>query len=106
MPSNVISAKFLDKWPNGRLYKHGAIALTFRYTPISRVSAIGEIELYMQTQDLVRTEHYHVPEWNFRPEYGGTLPVTEWINSTLIATFVSDELFVMAKLSWDLINDD
>lgn len=105
MTNNVISTTFLDKWPNGRLYKHGAMAIKFWNRPKTRQSAIRDIEGYMQLQDLVRSEHYHIPDWNFQPVRAAH-QTDEWINETVIVTFVTEEHFIMAKLAWDFGNDE
>jgi hypothetical protein len=102
---NVISTIFLDKWPNGRLYKHGGMAITFRIRPSTRVSAIHNIEKFMDSRGFTRTNHYHVPEWNFQP-VRTAVETQEWITNPLIVTFATEEHFIMAKLAWDFGNED
>jgi hypothetical protein len=103
--NNVSSTTFLDKWPNGRLYKHGAMAIEFCNRPKNGYTAIRDIEGFMQTQELVRSEHYHIPAWNFPPLRTG-VEIDEWISNPLIVTFATEEHFIMAKLAWDFGNDE
>jgi hypothetical protein len=103
---NVISTIFLDKWPNGRLYKHGGMAITFRIRPSTRVSALPNSEKFMDSRGFTRTNHYHVPEWNFSPQRHATAVADEYISNPLIVTFATEEHFIMAKLAWDFGNED
>ena len=99
--SNIKASKFLSTWPNGRPYKHGAMEISFGYNPTSRTSAEGEIELFMRGHGYVRSEHYHIPLWNFNTRgYNHGYP--DYVNDRLIITFATDEQFVMAKMSWGL----
>jgi hypothetical protein len=102
--NNVSSTTFLDKWPNGRLYKHGAMAIEFWNRPKNSYKAICDIEEFMQSQELVRSDHYHIPPWNF--PVSRTIMADEWVANPLIVTFATEEHFIMAKLAWDFNSDE
>lgn len=88
--------RFLDKWANGRKFKHGAMELAFIFSPASRLAAEAEIEMFMETYDLVRGKDYHIPGWNY-PNYS----IPDFWGRNITITFNDGETFVMTKMRWD-----
>jgi hypothetical protein len=98
MPGNISGVKFVDKWPNGRNFKHGAMMIQFRFPPASFDTAVGEVDMYMSEHGYVRGKDYHVPSWN---TYGYGVSIgARYIRTPFYLTFNDDETFVMAKMSW------
>ena len=90
--------EFMDTWPNGRPFKHGAMKVHFIFRPASRISAEADIESFMEDHGYERGVHYHIPAWNYPNQY----PREEFWDDKLTITFNNDETFVMAKLGWDM----
>jgi hypothetical protein len=99
-PGNVDSSKirFRDKWPNGRPFRHGAMEIEFIFRPLSRLAAEAEIEMFMETYDLVRGKDYHIPGWNYP---NNSMP--DFWQRSITITFNDDETFVMTKMRWDFV---
>ena len=96
---NIAKVEFIDKWPNGRPFKHGAMKISFVFPPASRLSAEADIEAMMEDHGYVRGEDYHIPAWNFSGNHV--------VRSPIHITFNTDEVFVMAKMTWDVeVEDD
>lgn len=98
-PGNIDmnKTKFLDKWPNGRPFKHGAMEIHFIFAPASRMSAEADVECLMEDMlEYERGEDYHIPAWNY--SYPGQ---TDYWKGHITITFDNDETFVMTKLMWD-----
>lgn len=97
---SIKKVEFRDTWPNGRPYKHGAMAIFFKTNPRSVLAAEDEIEQYLASYDLIRSRDYHIPPWNFNRVSRYSINSNN-ITSPIIITFNDDETFVMTKLSWD-----
>lgn len=95
---NISKVKFTDKWPNGRNFKHGAMMIEFVFPPSSRISAEADVQAMMENHGYERGKDYHIPAWNFS---GFT-----HVRNPFYITFNDDETFVMAKMTWDLDEDD
>lgn len=95
---NIAKVEFTDKWPNGRIFKHGAMMIKFIFPPASRISAEADIEAMMENHGYKRGKDYHIPSWNFSGYLG--------IRNPTYITFNDDETFVMAKMTWALDEDD
>lgn len=99
---NIETAVMTDKWPNGRPFKHGAMKINFGFHPGSFVAACDEVESFMAEKGYQRGRDYHIPAWNRLGKYSKS----EHIRDEFYITFDSDETFVMAKLAWDLQDDN
>jgi len=96
MKDNIKKVEFIDKWPNGRPYKHGAMKIYFYFPPAKRQVAVREIRDFMTEHGYKQSEDYHIPAWNWPGFYS-----TDFYGDTVTITFTNDQQFVMAKLSWD-----
>ena len=103
LPSNIRSVKFLDTWPSGRPFKHGAMEITFKFPPFNGVSAKKEVEFFLEGHGLELSKDYHIPGWNFVSN-GYYLDSSH--NGSIIITFDRDEVFVMTKLGWSSNEED
>lgn len=98
---NIQSIKFLDTWPNGRKFKHGALEVKFLFQPKHREAAEGDIEAFMEYKGYERGKDYTIPGYNYSIIYREAREMT-WVREPFIVTFTSDEIFVMAKMTWNV----
>jgi len=95
---NIDKTEFIDKWPNGRPFKHGAMKISFIFSPASCMSAELDVEAIMGSNGYERGKDYNIPSWNFSRNYG---KLTPYIGKDIIITFNDIDTFIMAKLGWD-----
>jgi hypothetical protein len=94
----VKSVEFLSEWPSGRPFKHGAMTIIFKFPVWHKEDAISVVKNYLSSFDLTQSVDYHIPAWNW-----GNRNMFDGVRD-LIVTFDSDEVFVMTKMGWDMLN--
>lgn len=94
---NIRGIEFVDAWPNGRKFRHGAMRIDFIFHPKSRIPAEADVEALMESRGYGRGVDYHIPGWNYSGYH---------VRKPFYITFDNDEVFVMAKMSWDIKADE